>query len=59
VLLGKGTVMADGPTARVLSGGRYFATEVARVLWPLEGIVQPDEGAAMLVSEAREEAVPA
>jgi len=59
VLLGKGTVMADGPTRQVLSGGRYFATEVARVFWPARGIVRPEEGAARLVAEAQEEAVPA
>jgi energy-coupling factor transport system ATP-binding protein len=59
VLLGRGAVMADGPTGRVLSGGRYFATEVARVLWPVEGVVRAEEGAARLVGEAREEAVPA
>ena len=34
VLLGRGRVVADGPTREVLSGGRYFTTEVARVLGP-------------------------
>jgi energy-coupling factor transporter ATP-binding protein EcfA2 len=53
VLLGRGTVMADGPTAEVLSGGRYFATEVARVLWPATGVVLPEDGAALLSAEAR------
>ena len=32
VLLGDGCVIADGPAVEVLSGGWYFATEVARVL---------------------------
>jgi energy-coupling factor transport system ATP-binding protein len=63
VLLGRGTVMADGPTREVLSGGRYFATEVARVLWPATGAVLPEEGAAVLEAAARPstatEAVPA
>ncbi len=31
VLLGPGTVIADGPPADVLGGGRYFSTQVARV----------------------------
>ena len=34
VLLGRGRVVADGSTREVLSGGRYFTTEVARVLGP-------------------------
>jgi energy-coupling factor transporter ATP-binding protein EcfA2 len=59
VLLGRGMVMADGPSAEVLSGGRYFATEVARVLWPATGAVLPEEGAALLSSQASTEAVPA
>ena len=59
VLLGRGTVMADGPTAEVLSGGRYFATEVSRVLWPATGVVLPEGGAAWLLAGSQEEAVPA
>ena len=31
VLLGQGTVIADGSPAEVLGGGRHFSTEVARV----------------------------
>jgi energy-coupling factor transporter ATP-binding protein EcfA2 len=57
VLLGRGRVMADGPTASVLSGGRYFATEVARVLWPATGAVLPEEGAASLRAEIEAETV--
>lgn len=45
VLLGDGVVIADGPAAEVLSGGWYFATEVARVL-DLPGVVTPEQGAA-------------
>jgi energy-coupling factor transport system ATP-binding protein len=59
VLLGRGRVMADGPTSEVLSGGRYFSTEVARVLWPATGVVLPEEGAERLRAQAHEEAVPA
>jgi energy-coupling factor transporter ATP-binding protein EcfA2 len=47
VLLGDGVVIADGPTAEILSGGWYFATEVARVL-DLPGVVTPEQGAAAL-----------
>ncbi|HEX7245387.1 MAG TPA: ABC transporter ATP-binding protein, partial [Solirubrobacterales bacterium] len=47
VLLGEGVVIADGPAAEVLSGGWYFATEVARVL-DLPGVVTPEQGATVL-----------
>jgi energy-coupling factor transport system ATP-binding protein len=52
VLLGRGRVVADGPVREVLSGGRYFTTEVARVLGPQPGIVLPEEGAALLRRDA-------
>jgi energy-coupling factor transport system ATP-binding protein len=48
VLLGRGRVVADGPTAEVLAGGRYFTTEVARVLGPHAGVVLAEDGAALL-----------
>jgi energy-coupling factor transport system ATP-binding protein len=47
VLLGQGRVIADGDAAEVLSGGWYFATEVARILGSSEAIA-PAEGAAQL-----------
>jgi ABC-type multidrug transport system ATPase subunit len=47
VLLGDGVVIADGRMEDVLSGGWYFATEVARVL-DLPGVVTPEQGAAAL-----------
>lgn len=47
VLLGAGVVIADAGAAEVLSGGWYFATEVARVL-DLPGVVTPEQGAAHL-----------
>lgn len=50
VLLGDGVVIADGPAEEILSGGWYFATEVARVL-DLPGVVTPEQGAAALGGE--------
>jgi energy-coupling factor transport system ATP-binding protein len=49
VLLANGRVVADGSTSEVLSGGRYFATEVARVLGGGAKMVLPEEGARWLV----------
>ncbi len=53
VLLGDGVAIADGPAREVLSGGWYFATEVARVL-DLPGVVTPAQGAAALRGEGGE-----
>jgi energy-coupling factor transporter ATP-binding protein EcfA2 len=50
VLLGDGVVIADGAAADVLSGGWYFATEVARVL-DLPGVITAEQGAAALAGE--------
>jgi len=50
VLLGAGVVIADGAAAEILSGGWYFATEVARIL-DLPGVITPEDGAAILVGE--------
>jgi energy-coupling factor transporter ATP-binding protein EcfA2 len=47
VLLGDGELIADGPVAEVLSGGWYFATEVARILG-VGGTVSPEAGAALV-----------
>ena len=49
VLLGDGVVIADGPATEVLSGGWYFATEVARVL-DLPGVILPEQAATALMS---------
>jgi energy-coupling factor transport system ATP-binding protein len=49
VLLGDGVVIADGETTEILSGGWYFATEVARVL-DLPGVITPEQGAAALAA---------
>jgi energy-coupling factor transport system ATP-binding protein len=51
VLLGDGEVIADGAVAEVLSGGWYFATEVARVLG-LPGVISPARGADLLRGDA-------
>jgi energy-coupling factor transport system ATP-binding protein len=47
VLLGDGVPIADGAATEVLSGGWYFATEVARIL-DLPGVVTPEQGAFAL-----------
>ena len=44
VLLGDGRPVADAPTAEVLGGGWYFATQTARVL----GALTPEDGAELL-----------
>jgi len=41
VMLGRGEPVADGPASRLLAGGWYFSTEVARIL----------DGAAITVAE--------
>ncbi len=48
VLLGDGVVIADGAATEVLSGGWYFATEVARIL-DLPGVITPEQGVAALI----------
>jgi energy-coupling factor transport system ATP-binding protein len=52
VLLGDGELIADGPVAEVLSGGWYFATEVARIMG-VPGAISPEEGARALRAMAR------
>ena len=48
VLLGDGSVAADGPPVEVLAGGWYFSTETARVLGASAGALLPEHGAALL-----------
>jgi energy-coupling factor transport system ATP-binding protein len=55
VLLGDGRPVADAPTAEVLAGGWYFATQTARIL--SGAALLPEEGAALL--RERTAAVPA
>jgi energy-coupling factor transport system ATP-binding protein len=50
VLLGDGVVIADGPAGEILSGGWYFATEVARIL-DVAGAITPEQGAEVLARE--------
>ena len=50
VLLGAGVAIADGPAGEILSGGWYFATEVARVL-DVPGLITPEQGAGLLLGE--------
>ena len=51
VLMGQGTVIADGSAASVLAGGRHFATDVARILDGAGGALTPEAGAALLERE--------
>ena len=46
VLLGDGRPVADAPTAEVLGGGWYFATQTARVLGA--AALTPEQGAALI-----------
>jgi energy-coupling factor transport system ATP-binding protein len=50
VLLADGRVIADGPSAELLSGGWYFATETARILGGASGALTPEEGAVLLAA---------
>jgi energy-coupling factor transport system ATP-binding protein len=47
LLLGDGTLIADGTPQEVLSGGWYFATEVARILG-VAGAILPEQGAGLV-----------
>lgn len=49
VLMGEGVVLADGRAADVLSGGWYFATEVARALGAA-GPITPEAGGRLIAS---------
>jgi energy-coupling factor transporter ATP-binding protein EcfA2 len=51
VLMGKGVVIADGPAADVLAGGRHFTTDVARALGGAGGALTPEAGADILERE--------
>ncbi len=55
VLLADGRAIADGPTAELLSGGWYFATETARILGGAGGALLPEQGAELLRRDARVE----
>ena len=51
VLMGPGTVIADGSAASVLAGGRHFATDVSRILDGAGGALTPEAGARLLSRE--------
>jgi energy-coupling factor transport system ATP-binding protein len=55
ILLADGRVIADGPTAELLAGGWYFATETARILGGAGGALLPEQGAEILRRSARVE----
>jgi energy-coupling factor transport system ATP-binding protein len=57
-LLADGAVIADGPAARVLAGGSYFATETARILGGAGGALSPDQGLAVLAAAQAPEQAP-
>ncbi len=56
VLLADGRPIADAPAREVLAGGWYFATETARILGGLGGVLLPEEGAAHLRAQMTVEA---
>ena len=51
VLMGEGTVIADGTPSEVLGGGWHFATDVARTLGGAGGALTPEQGARLLERE--------
>jgi energy-coupling factor transport system ATP-binding protein len=55
VLLGDGELIADGAAGEILSGGWYFATEVARILGQ-PGAITPEQGVEHLLSRVSDEA---
>jgi energy-coupling factor transport system ATP-binding protein len=57
VLLADGRVIADGPTAELLAGGWYFATETARILGGAGGALLPEQGVELLMRESPVEQV--
>jgi energy-coupling factor transport system ATP-binding protein len=48
VLLGEGSIIADGSPAEILAGGTYFATETARILGGAGGALAPEQGVALV-----------
>jgi energy-coupling factor transport system ATP-binding protein len=58
LLLSGGRIVADAPTAEVLSGGWHFATETARVLGGQGQACTPEEGGALLRARMTIEAAP-
>jgi len=59
VLLADGRVIADGPIEEILSGGWYFTTEAARILDGADGVLGPEQGAALLRARLAGDSQPA
>jgi energy-coupling factor transport system ATP-binding protein len=57
VLLADGVPVADGPSAKLLAGGTYFATETARILGGAGGALTPEQGIALVQRVTRTEAI--
>ncbi|MFL5843183.1 MAG: energy-coupling factor ABC transporter ATP-binding protein, partial [Solirubrobacteraceae bacterium] len=53
ILMGDGTILADGPPAEILSGGWYFATEVARILRGAGCALTAEQGAQLLRAQIK------
>jgi energy-coupling factor transporter ATP-binding protein EcfA2 len=58
ILLAEGRVIADGPSAELLAGGWYFATETARILGGAAAALAPESGAELLAARAAATAAP-
>ncbi len=58
VLLSGGRVVADAPTAEVLSGGWHFATETARILGGQGQACTPQQGGELLRARMTVELAP-
>jgi energy-coupling factor transport system ATP-binding protein len=52
ILMADGRLIADGPSAELLAGGWYFATETARILGGAGGALLPEQGAELLAARA-------
>ena len=63
LLMADGRIVADGPSAQLLCGGWYFATETARILGPSpagrERALLPEQGARLLREACAPNAAPA
>ena len=53
VLMADGRILADAPAPAILSGGWYFATQVARILHGHAGALTPEQAVQALTTRAR------
>jgi energy-coupling factor transporter ATP-binding protein EcfA2 len=58
VLMGDGTIVADGAAEEILAGGWYFSTETARILGGAGGALEPAAGAELLRRKMTVEVAP-